>query len=125
MVYTVKQLSEKYQLSAHTIRYYDDQGLFPDVTRDSNGTRLFSEEHLDWINLVLCLRKTGMSISDIKHFIELCQEGDHTIPERYEIILNQKKKAQEDLLEMQKRLEILNHKENYYKSMLEKLTLPQ
>lgn len=120
MTFTVKQLSDKYNLSAHTIRFYDDQGLFPDVIRTNNGTRLFSEEHLDWVNLVLCLRNTGMSISDIKHFIELSKKGDSTIPERYEIILNQKKKAEEDLKEMQKRLEVLGHKENYYKCMLEK-----
>jgi DNA-binding transcriptional MerR regulator len=120
MTFTVKQLSDKYNLSAHTIRFYDDQGLFPDVTRNSHGTRLFSEEHLDWVNLVLCLRNTGMSIADIKHFIELSKKGDSSIPERYDIILNQKKKAEDDLKEMQKRLEVLCHKECYYKGMLEK-----
>lgn len=116
--YTVKQLSEKCNLSTHTIRFYDDHGLFPDVMRDSRGARLFTKENLDWVNLVLCLRNTGMSIADTKHFVELCKIGDCTIPERYQIILDQKKKAEEDLKEMHKRLEVLNHKENYYKSML-------
>ncbi len=114
---TVKQLSDKFNVSVHTIRFYDDQGLFPDVKRDSHGTRLFTEAHLEWINLVLCLRNTGMSIADIKHFVELCKVGDSTNLERYNIILKQKKKAEEDLKEMQKRLEVLNHKENYYGSL--------
>ncbi|MDF2941151.1 MAG: MerR family transcriptional regulator [Herbinix sp.] len=112
--FTVKQLSDKYNISVHTIRFYDDQGLFPDVTRDLHGTRLFTEAHLEWINLVLCLRNTGMSIADIKHFVELCKLGDSTNLERYNIIITQKKKAEEDLKEMQKRLEVLSHKENYY-----------
>jgi DNA-binding transcriptional MerR regulator len=112
--FTVKQLSDKFNVSVHTIRFYDDQGLFPDVTRDPHGTRLFTETHLEWINLVLCLRNTGMSIADIKHFVELCEIGDSTNLERYNIIINQKKKAEEDLKEMQKRLEVLCHKENYY-----------
>lgn len=116
--FTVKQLSDKINVSTHTIRFYDNQGLFPDVTRDANGTRIFKEENLEWIGLVLCLRNTGMSVSDIKHFIELCKIGDSTIPERYNIILDQKKKAEEDLKEMQNRLNVLNHKEKYYESML-------
>lgn len=116
--YTVKQLSDKYKISVHTIRYYDDQGLFPDVTRDSHGTRLFTDENMDWINLVLCLRNTGMSIADTKHFIELCKKGDSTVPERYQIILAQKKKAENDLKEMQKRLEVLSHKEKHYECMI-------
>lgn len=120
--YTVKQLSNKCNISVHTIRFYDDQGLFPNVMRDSHGTRLFTEENMDWVNLVLCLRNTGMSISDTKHFVELCKKGDCSIPERYQIILDQKKKAEEDLMEMQKRLAVLSHKENYYKSMLGKKT---
>ena len=121
-MYTVKQLSEKLDISVHTIRFYDDQGLFPDVTRDIHGTRLFSEDNLDWVNLVLCLRNTGMSVADIKHYIELCQKGETTILERYNIILKQKKKAEADLREMQKRLEVLRLKEQHYINALEMKT---
>jgi MerR family transcriptional regulator, aldehyde-responsive regulator len=116
--YTVKQLSDKLGISVHTIRFYDDQGLFPDVTRDHYKNRIFTEESLSWVNLVLCLRNTGMSISEIKHYINLCQEGDSTVMERYQIILDQKKKAEEDLKGMQKRLEVLAHKEKYYEELL-------
>lgn len=116
--YTVKQLSDKLNISAHTIRFYDDQGLFPDVTRDTHGTRLFTEENIEWIYLVLCLRSTGMSIADIRYYIDLCQEGETTVPERYQIIMKQKKKAEEDLQEMQHRLDILNRKEKCYEDIL-------
>lgn len=119
-VLTVNQVSKKLNISAHTIRFYDDQGLFPDVIRDANGKRLFSDGSLEWVNLVICLRNTGMSISDIKHYIELCKAGDATISERYNIILAQKKKAEADLEEMHKRLSVISGKEKWYRSLLEK-----
>lgn len=116
---TVNQVSKKLNISSYTIRFYDNQGLFPEVTRDTNGNRLFSDESLEWVHLVICLRNTGMSISDIKHFIELCKAGDATIPERYNIILAQKKKAEADLEEMHKRLRVISGKEKWYRSLLE------
>jgi DNA-binding transcriptional MerR regulator len=116
--FTVKQLSEKLNISTHTIRFYDDQGLFPDVTRDIHGTRLFTENNLDWIYLVLCLRNTGMSVADVRHYIDLCQEGEATVQERYNIIMDQKKKAEADLKEMQKRLDVLNKKQKCYEEIL-------
>lgn len=118
--YTVKQLSDKYNISVHTIRFYDDQGLFPDVTRNAQGARVFNEEHIEWVNLILCLRNTGMSVADIKNYIELCQVGDSTILKRYRIILDQKKRAEEDLRAMQKRLDVLNCKEKYYEGLMGK-----
>lgn len=115
---TVKQVAEKLSISSHTLRFYDDQGLFPSVLRDKSGRRLFDDEHLEWVYLVLCLRNTGMSVSDIKYFVKLCEAGDSTIPERYEIILAQKKKAEADLEEMQKRLCAIDKKEAWYKGLL-------
>jgi DNA-binding transcriptional MerR regulator len=116
--YTVKQISDKFTLSSHTIRFYDDQGLIPDVIRDEHGTRLFTEENLDWISLVLCLRNTGMSIADIRHYIDLCRAGESTVFERYQIIMKQKQRAEADLKEMQHRLEILGLKESCYEQIL-------
>lgn len=116
--YTVKQLSQKLNISEHTIRFYDDQGLLPDVQRDKNGTRLFTDDNIEWINLVLCLRNTGMSITDIKNYIKLCKEGDSTVHQRYQIILKQKEKAEADLRQMQKRLSILNMKQKCYEDII-------
>lgn len=117
MKYTVKQIADKYNVSVHTIRYYDNEGLFPDVLRDANGTRIFTENHLEWVYLVLCLRKTGMSVSDIKHYIGLCAKGNSTIEERYSIILEQKKKAEKEIDEMKKKLKAIEVKEKYYENL--------
>lgn len=116
--YTVKQISDKLKISVHTLRFYDDQGLFPDVTRDAHRTRLFTEDSLDWISLVLCLRNTGMSVTDIRHYINLCKDGEATVLERYKIIMKQKEKAEADLKEMQSRLEVLRMKEKCYEDIL-------
>lgn len=116
--YTVKQLSRKLNISEHTIRFYDEQGLFPDVKRDKNGARLFCDENLEWINLVLCLRNTGMSVADIRSYIDLCMEGEATVRQRYQIIMKQKQKAEADLSLMQQRLSLLNMKQKYYEEIL-------
>lgn len=117
-MYTIKQISEITGISAYTIRFYDNKGLFPFLSRDKNNVRLFSEDDLDWIHFVHCLRNTGMSIADIKKYIELCNEGNSTAKERYNMMLAQKEKAEEEALAMQKRVELLSTKIDYYKELL-------
>lgn len=118
-MYTVKQISEITGISAHTIRFYDNEGLFPFISRDKNNIRLFSEDNLDWINLVHCLRDTGMPLADIKQYIELSNQGNSTAEERYNIILKQKEKSEQEIIKMQERVELLNKKTDYYKKLLE------
>lgn len=117
-MYTVKQISEITGISAHTLRFYDNEGLFPFVSRDKNNIRLFSENNLDWINFVHCLRATGMPLADIKQYIDLCEQGKDTALERYNIILKQKEKAEQEIIKMQKQLELLKNKTDYYKELL-------
>ncbi len=116
--YTVKQVADLYGVSTHTIRFYDNAGLFPDVERGENGERLFSKEQLDWLNIVMCLRKTGLPIAGIRHYIELCEKGDCTLEERYQIILSQKERAKHELEECKSKLDVLEHKEKWYLQML-------
>ena len=82
--YTVKQVAEMMEMSAYTIRYYENAGLIPDVDRSGGNARMFSDYTLGWLRLVHCLRMTGLPIEGVKHYIDLCQEGDSTIPERAE-----------------------------------------
>jgi DNA-binding transcriptional MerR regulator len=118
-LYTVKQTSEITGISAHTIRFYDNEGLFPFVSRDKNNIRLFSDDDLNWVNIVHCLRDTGMPLADIKQYIELCKQGNSTAEERYNIILKQKEKAEQEVIKMQERVELLKKKTGYYKELLE------
>lgn len=117
-MYTVKQVAEKMGISAYTLRFYDKEGLFPHVARDRNNVRLFSDEDLEWVNIVQCLRETGMPLAEVKEFVQLCLLGDATIPTRHRIIQNQVLKVEQDLAVMEKRIQTLRRKAEYYNALV-------
>ena len=116
--YSVQEMARRFGVSAHTVRYYENEKLLPEVGRDAHGARVFTDEHVNWLNMVLCLRATGMSIGDVRHYIELCEQGDSTLRERYEIMLRQKERAEEELREVQRKFEVLSHKLSLYENLL-------
>lgn len=120
--YSVKKVSEMTGLSAYTIRYYDNAELIPGLDRTEGNARLFSDYALSWLHLVHCLRTTGLPVEQVRHYIRLCQKGDSTIRERGEMIFRQKKVLQQQIRELQRQMEVLKYKENYYK---EKIKNPQ
>ena len=116
--YTVKDVAEMMELSTYTIRYYDNAGLIPGVDRSDGNIRLFSDYNVSWLKLVHCLRATGLSVEGVKHYIDMCQKGDSTIPERAELIFRQEKILREQLKKLQKQMEVLKYKKNYYQNLL-------
>ena len=113
-MYSVKEAAQKTNLTEHTIRFYTDKGLVPNVQRDKNNTRLFDEESLNWLTRVKYLKDCGMSIKDIKHYVSLYVEGDSTLISRYEIILKHKEIAVEQLKEAKSRVEFMEKKVKRY-----------
>lgn len=118
-MYTIKEVAAKVGESEHTIRYYCKEGLFPFLIRDKNNVRLFSEEDLEGVRIVLCLRDTGMPLAEIKRYMELCAQGASTLSERLEIIRRQKEKALHQMAEFQKKLDHLEWKEQHYLALIE------
>lgn len=118
-MYTIKEVSERMDVSEHTLRFWAKSGFFPFLKRDSNNVRQFSDKDLEWVKIVKCLRSVGTKNNDIKRYIDLCIIGDSTIKERYGIIQATKIKALEDMKELQKQLDVLDFKENYYKNLIE------
>lgn len=118
MHYTIKEVADKMNISEHTLRFWAKSGFFPFITRDKNNIRLFSENDLNWVRIVKCLRSVGTENKAIKRYIDLCIIGDSTIKERYQIILDTKKKAYEQMEEIKKQLELLDYKENFYKNLI-------
>ena len=116
--YTVKEVAQIMKISAHTIRYYDNEGLIPFVSRTQSNTRMFSEYDLSWIRTVHCLRATNLSISDIKKYIDLCLKGNKTIQQRAKIIFDQEKKLKEHLKQLQEQMKVLQIKKKYYTDLL-------
>ena len=118
-MYTVKEAAQKIDISEHTLRFWAKSGFFPFVKRDNNNIRQFSEDDLEWIKIVKCLRAVGTDNKSIKKYIDLCIVGDSTIKERYDIILSTKKRLQEQMVNLNKQLELLEYKENFYQSLLD------
>ena len=105
-------------ISEHTLRFWAKSNFFPFVQRNKNNIRIFSENDLNWVKIVKCLRSVGTENKLIKKYIDLCIVGDSTINERYEIIKSTKEKALEQMQELKKQLELLDYKENYYQNLI-------
>ena len=118
-MYTIKDIAKIVGESEHTIRFYCKEGLFPFATRDKNNIRRFTEADIEGVNIVLCLRDTGMPLSEIKHYMDLCTEGISTLPQRLDIIQQQKKRAYEELKVYQSKIAHLEEKERFYIHALE------
>lgn len=117
MGYTIKEVSEKFGVTPYTLRYYEKEGLIPSVHRGDNGHRLYTDTDLEWIQIVCCMRSTGMSIEYIKKYIDLCLLGENTIPERRKIILCQKEIIENHINEYKKLLSVVNKKLKHYDAL--------
>lgn len=111
---TVKEVAKLLNLTEHTVRYYTDKGLVPSLQRDKNNNRLFDDESLNWLLCVKHLRRCGMSVEDIKEYIDLCIEGEATVKDRYEIMRRQKAVALTQLEEAKQRAKYIGDKANRY-----------
>lgn len=117
-MFTVKEVSDKMDISEHTLRFWAKSGFFPFVQRDKNNIRQFSEDDLGWVKIVKCLRSVGTDNKSIKRYIDLCIEGDSTIKDRYDIIHSTRLKTQQQIEELNCQLELLNYKESYYEDLI-------
>ncbi len=117
-MYTIKEVAKKMDISEHTLRFWAKSGFFPFIKRNKNNIRLFSDNDLDWVRIVKCLRAVGTENKAIKRYIDLCIKGDSTISERYEIIQATKLKAEQQMLELQQQMDLLNYKEKYYQNLI-------
>lgn len=117
-MYTIKEVAKKMDISEHTLRFWAKSGFFPFIKRNKNNIRLFSDNDLDWVRIVKCLRAVGTENKAIKRYIDLCIKGDSTITERYEIIQATKLKAEQQMLELQQQMDLLNYKEKYYQNLI-------
>lgn len=110
MYYTVCEVAKRLNLSPHTIRFYAKEGLLNFVDRDQNGNRIFKESDFERLFIIASLKRAGMSIKQIKHFTELCDEGDSTISQRLKIIRDQREAVEEQITELQDALDVLKYK---------------
>ena len=117
MYYPIGQVSRMFDLPVSTLRYYDKEGLFPNMQR-SSGIRRFAETELEALRVIECLKKSGMEIRDIKQFMEWCTEGSSTYPKRRELFLRQKAAVEAEIRRLSQTLDMINFKCWYYEEAI-------
>lgn len=116
MLYTVGEMAKLLGVAPSTLRYYDQEGLLPFVERSSNGIRVFKDADYEWLQVIECLKKTGMPLKDIREFIQMAMQGDETIEQRLNLIIRQQEAVRKQLTELQQTLETLDFKRWYYET---------
>lgn len=119
MRYSIGDVSKKTGIPASTLRYYDKHGLLPFVDRDKNGQRSFKDNDFNFLQVIQCMKQCGMSLKEIRIFIDLCMTGDVTLMERYDILSKEEAKVQEQIDVLQKQLDFLHYKMWYYKTSVQ------
>ncbi|MBP1968581.1 DNA-binding transcriptional MerR regulator [Virgibacillus natechei] len=119
MTYSIGDVAKKLNLTVYTLRYYDKEGLMPFVERTPSGNRVFKESDVELLNVIECLKSSGMPIKDIKNFIEWLSEGDSTLQQRYDMFMERKTAVETQMEELQKTMDLIKHKCSYYKTALD------
>lgn len=114
--FTIKDAARFMGVPTSTIRYYDKEGLLPFVERKESGYRIFTEKDIATLRIIDCLKKTGMSIREIRQFSEWIEQGDASLQQRYEMFLERRRIVEKQMAELQKILDIVNYKCWYYET---------
>jgi DNA-binding transcriptional MerR regulator len=107
---TVKEVSEKFNITQDTLRYYERIGMIPPVTRTSGGARNYQQVDLDWVELAICMRSAGLPVEVMIEYVKLCQEGELTIPARLQLLQEQRVTLLEQRKQLDATLDRLNYK---------------
>lgn len=118
MLYTMKETCTQVEMNYEALKFYCREGLVPNVKRDQNNFRLFDERDIAWIRGVQCLRRCGMSIREIKQYMEYCLQGQETIPERKEMLEQTRQQLTEKIKVLQDNLKYIESKQQYYDDVL-------
>ena len=114
----IAEVSEQYGLSVDTLRYYERVGLIPQVNRTENGIRDYNELDLRRVDFIKCMRSAGLPVEVLIEYVGLVQQGDETIEARKQILKNQREQLAVRMEEMQKTLELLDHKIEVYENAI-------
>lgn len=106
---TIKEVCEKYGISADTLRYYERVGVIPEVHRTPGGIRDYNDEDLEWVQNAICFRDAGMPVEILSEYVKLYQQGDETFGARCDLL----KEVRADILEMKKKYEVALEKLDY------------
>jgi DNA-binding transcriptional MerR regulator len=111
---TIQQVAEATGLSVHTLRYYERIGLIHPIDRAGNTHRRYTTDDIGWIEFLMKLRATGMSIQDMQVYAELQRQGDDTLPERLEMLKKLQREVEARIDELNQHLALIRYKVEVY-----------
>lgn len=114
----MKEVCKMTGMQYETLKFYCNKGLVPNVQRNKNNYRVFDQHDVEWIKSLICLKKCGMSLEEMKKYLELCLEGPSSIPQRKIMLEEKQKKLFEQLKDVQDSIDYINWKQNFYDEVL-------
>lgn len=119
-MYTIGEVAKMFNLPPSTLRYYDKMGLFPNLDKSVSNIRQFSNADIATLQTIECLKASGLQISQIKHYIQLCSEGNTTLEKRLELFKESQIKVKNQIKELENTLNMLKLKTHYYELSIER-----
>lgn len=119
MSYTIQEVSEITGLSAHTLRYYDREGVMPFLRRDKQGNRIFEKRDLQWLQVVRCMKIAGFTLADMREYANMVKQGDESLPARLALFDQRRGEVLRKMEELQAALDAINYKCWYYQTAVE------
>ena len=117
-MYTMMQACREADMTYQTLKFYCNEGLVPNVKRDVNNRRVFDERDVKWIKDLTCLKRCGMSIQEMREYLQLCLEGEGTIPERKRVLEKKQAALREQIRELQDIIDYIDYKQQFYDDVL-------
>lgn len=118
-MFTTKEVCKEVGISYETLKFYCKEGLVPNVKRDKNNYRIFDEKNIAWLKGLQCLKKCGMSIKDMKLYMNYCMEGPSTIPERKEMLNKLKESLVKKINDLNECINFIENKQAFYDDVLD------
>ena len=117
-MYSMKEACTLTNMTYENLKFYCNEGLVPNVKRDSRNYRVFDKHDIKWIQSLNCLKRCGMSIAEMKEYLALCMDGEGTIPERKMILAEKKETLLQSIAELQKSVAYIDWKQGFYVDVL-------
>ena len=117
-MYTMMQVCRETDMTYQALKYYCNEGLIPNVKRDANNRRVFDERDVKWIKDLVCLKKCGMSIQEMKEYLDLCLQGESSIPQRKEMLTRKQEALRASIPELEESVAYIDRKQTFYDDVL-------
>lgn len=117
-LFTMMQVCREAGMTYQTLKFYCNQGLVPNVKRDKNNRRVFDKHDVEWVKSLICLKRCGMSIEEMKEYLALCLQGETSIPQRKTMLAEKRSRLVEQIAELEASVEYIDWKQGFYDDVL-------